>query len=366
MGPDDGTIHAIAVSTYRVPTIGPQADGTASWDATEVVVVQLSAASASGLGWSYCPVAAGSLIEQVLAPLVLHTDAFDLAGTWTRMIEAVRNAGRPGLVSMAVAAVDTALWDLKARLLDVPLHTLLGPVRDAVPVYGSGGFVSQNDTELVAQLNGWVHDLGITRVKIKVGQDWGSQPARDLARTELARRTVGDDVELFVDANGGYSPGQARRLGRAYDDLGVSWFEEPLSSDDLPGLAALRGVLRCDIAAGEYIDGVRTATRMVAAGAVDCLQLDVTRCAGITEWLRCTAVAAGFGLDVSGHCAPSLHVAPAMAVTNLRHLEYFADHARLEPMLFHGVLQPDGGMLRPTSEIGNGLGLRPEATAFRC
>ncbi|MGI8693567.1 MAG: enolase C-terminal domain-like protein [Geodermatophilaceae bacterium] len=218
MSPDDGAVRDVAVSAYRVPTITPEADGTASWDATEVVVVQVRAAGATGLGWSYCPVAAAGVIDALLAPIVLKSNAYDVPRTWTQMIAAVRNAGRPGLVSMAVSAVDTALWDLKARLLGLPLHVLLGQVRDEVPVYGSGGFVSQTDAELVAQLLGWVDDLGIPRVKIKVGEGWGSQPARDLARTRLARQTIGDDVELFVDANGGYSPGQARRLGRAYDD----------------------------------------------------------------------------------------------------------------------------------------------------
>lgn len=366
MSQADSTIRALRASTYRVQTVAPEADGTARWDATELVVVQVEAAGSTGLGWSYCPVSAAGVINALLAPIVLHSDAFDIPGTWTKMIAAVRNAGRPGLVSMAVAAVDTALWDLKARLLNLPLHRLLGAVRDQVPVYGSGGFVSQSDDELVAQLRGWVDDLGIPQVKIKVGEAWGSEPARDLARVRLARETIGDDVELFVDANGGYSPAQARRLGRAYDDLGVTWFEEPLSSDDLPGLAALRCALRCDIAAGEYIDGIRTATRMLAAGAVDCLQIDVTRCAGISEWLRCASIAAGFGLDVSAHCAPSLHASPAAAVPNLRHIEYFADHARLEPMLFDGVLRPDGGYLQPSREPGNALRLRPEAENFRC
>lgn len=366
MGPGEAAVNDLRVSTYRVPTVAPEADGTATWKATEVVVVQVLAGGTTGLGWSYCPVAAAGVVEALLAPIVIGSNAFDVPGTWAQMIAAVRNAGRPGLVSMAVAAVDAALWDCKARLLEVPLHVLLGPVREQVPVYGSGGFVSQTEAELVDQLRGWVDDLGISQVKIKVGEAWGAEPERDLARARLARQTIGDEVELMVDANGAYSPGQARRLGRAYDDLGVTWFEEPLSSDDLPGLAALRGTLQCDIAAGEYVDGVRTATRMLSAQAVDCLQIDVTRCAGITEWLRCAAVAAGFGLSVSAHCAPSLHAAPAACIPNLRHVEFFADHARLEPMLFDGVLSAAGGVLRPSQDVGNGLRLRPEAERFRC
>lgn len=247
----------------------------------------------------------------------------------------------------------------------MPLHRLLGQVRDPVPVYGSGGFVSQTDASLVADLTDWTDRQGITRVKIKVRQSWGRDPGRDVARTTLARQTVGDHVELFVDANGGYTPGQARRLGRAYDDLGVAWFEEPMSSDSLDDLAALRQVLRCDIAAGEYGNGARYAARMLAAGAVDCLQVDITRCAGLTEWMRCAAVAASFGVDISAHCAPSLHLAPAACVPSLRHIEYFADRARLEPTMFSGVITPDGGVPRPSPDSGNGLRLRSSAESYR-
>jgi len=364
---DDTVVRELQVSTYRVPTPEPEADGTATWEATELVVVQPSAGSCTGLGWSYCAApAAARVVEDLLRPVVVGRDALDVPGTWQAMHEAVRNAGAPGLVAMAVAAVDLALWDLKAQLLLVPLDRLLGRCRDAVPVYGSGGFVSLTDAELEAQLRHWTDELGLSRVKIKVGERWGRAAERDLERTRLTRRVVGDDVEVFVDANGGYSPGQARRLGARYDDLGVRWFEEPLSSDDLAGLALLREHLSADVAAGEYADSARYAQRMCAAGAVDCLQLDVTRCAGLTEWLRAAAVAAAHGLQVSGHCAPSLHVAPALAAPNLRHVEYFADHVRLEPMLFDGLPELRDGALVPGDRPGNGMTLAGRAARHRC
>lgn len=175
-----------------------------------------------------------------------------------------------------------------------------------------------------------------------------------------------DDVEVFVDANGGYSRGQAARVGRALDERGVTWFEEPVSSDDLDGLAGLRGLLLTDVAAGEYAYDLAYVRRMCAAHAVDCLQLDVTRIAGATEWLRSAAVAAGHGLDVSGHCAPALHTHVAAATPNLRHLEYFLDHARLEPMLFESVPAVRDGRLAPDlSRTGHGLDLRADADRYR-
>jgi len=362
----DSTVTELTVSTYRVPTTAPEADGTATWDATQLVLVEPVAGGRRGLGWSYCAAtAAAEVVGTLLDPVVLGSDALDVPGTWARMNAAVRNAGRPGLVSMAIAAVDLALWDLKAKLLDLPLDRLLGRSRNDVPVYGSGGFVSMSDEQLVEQLRHWTHEQGIPRVKIKVGQEWGGAAERDLARTRLARTTVGDHVEVFVDANGGYGAGQARRMGSAYDDLGVTWFEEPVSSQHLADLRLLRGVLRCDIAAGEYLSSALEAEQMCTAQAVDCLQIDATRCGGITGWLQAAAVAAGHGLQVSAHCAPALHLAPAASVPNLRHVELFADHERLEQLLFEGVPEVSGGLLRPPTVPGNGFRLRARAERWR-
>ncbi len=282
------------------------------------------------------------------------------------MQKQLRNVGRPGIASCALSAVDVALWDLAARLLGVPLVRLLGRARDDVPVYGSGGFTSYDDATLRRQLSGWVEGEGIPRVKIKVGESWGSRTDRDLARARLARETVGDAVELFVDANGGYTVGQAVRMGRAYDDLGVSWFEEPVSSDDLAGLRTVRTAVDADVAAGEYAWSLVEAQRLCASGAVDCLQADATRCGGYTEWLRIAAVAAAHNLEVSAHCAPALHAPVAAAVTNLRHVEWFHDHVRIERMLFSGAPSATGGAMRPDLTVpGHGMTLAPDADQFR-
>lgn len=357
-------VTGVSTGVYRFPTPQPESDGTLTWDATTAVTVELSAEGETGLGWTYSTAAAADLVRDHLAHLVRGSDPLDVAGTWEAMVRACRNLGRPGLVSQAIAAVDIALWDLKARLLGRPLAEVFGRMRDEVPVYGSGGFTSLDDHQLREQVDGWLA-AGCGAVKIKVGEAWGTRPDRDLDRTRFVRSLVGDRVELMVDANGGYDTGQARRLGACYDDLGVSWLEEPVSSDDLPGLALLRGTLRCDIAAGEYADSVTYCQRMLGAGAVDCLQVDVTRCAGYTEWLRCAAVAAGHGLQISAHCAPSLHAPVAAAVPNLRHVEWFADHARLEPLLVDGLPTVTAGALHLTGAPGHGMRLRQDAARFR-
>ncbi len=360
-------VEKLAVSVYEVPTVEAESDGTFTWNSTTVVAVEPEAGGATGLGFSYATGACARLIGDVLTEAVLGQDVMDVPRCWSAMVGSIRNIGRPGVASMAIAAVDTALWDLKARLLNLPLVKLLGQVHDDVAIYGSGGFTSLTDDELVNQLGGWAHDQGIPRVKMKVGQAWGSRPDRDLQRAQVARRTIGGDVELFVDANGGYSTKQAIRMAGAYADLGVTWFEEPVSSDHLDALAEIRAQTAIDVTAGEYGYDLFYFEAMCRAGAVDCLQADVTRCAGITEWLRVAALAEAHGLQISGHCAQSVHLHPACAVPNIRHLEYFADHARLERLLFDGVIDPAGGALHPDlSRSGMGLDLkRADAEQFR-
>lgn len=352
-------IDQLDTAVYRIPTGQPEADGTLTWDATTVVVCEVHAGDVTGLGATYATSAAGTLINDVLAGWVVGRDPLDVPGTWEAMVRATRNLGRPGVVSMAIAAVDTGLWDLKAKLLGLPLAKLLGMVRTEAPVYGSGGFCSLTDGELMAQLTGWAHGQGIPRVKMKIGAGWGADPRRDLERVELVREALGDGVEVYVDANGGYTRKQAVRAGRRLAELGVTWFEEPVSSDDLQGLRLVRDQCDLDVTAGEYGYDLAYFERMLAAGAVDCIQPDVSRCAGVTDWLRVAALAAARSVQVSAHCAQSFTVHPAVCVPNLRHLEYFADHARVDRALFDGVLDPNGGALRPDlTRPGAGLELK--------
>jgi L-alanine-DL-glutamate epimerase-like enolase superfamily enzyme len=360
-------IEKLDVSVYSVPTAEPESDGTLTWTSTTVVVAAPTAGGKTGLGFSYATPACARLIKDVLEEVVVGRDAMDVGDCWSAMIRSIRNIGRPGVSSMAIAAIDLALWDLKAKLMDVPLVKLLGQVHKGVPIYGSGGFTSFTDDQLRNQLGSWVHDQGIPRVKMKVGEAWGSRPDRDLERVRVARATIGDDAELLVDANGGYTPKQAIRMARAYDSLGVTWFEEPVSSNHLDALAEIRAQTPIDIAAGEYGYDLFYFAAMCAAGAVDCLQADISRCAGLTEWIRVAALAEAHGLQISGHCAQSLHLHAACAVDNVRHLEYFADHARLDRLLFDGVIEPMDGSLHPDlSRCGLGLELKhPDADRYK-
>ncbi|GAA3481976.1 enolase C-terminal domain-like protein [Streptomyces yanii] len=362
---DTPVIEALQVQVLTFPTDAPEADGTLAWDATTMILVQASCGETTGLGWTYGDAATAQVVTGQLKDIAVGQSAFDVPAANEAMSRAVRNAGRPGLVAGAISAVDIALWDLKARLLDLPLVDLLGATRREVPVYGSGGFTTYDHSRLAEQLGGWA-DQGFTRFKIKIGERWGARERRDLERTEQARRMVGDDAALYVDANGAYTRKQAIRIGRTLAGLGVSWFEEPVSSDDLTGLALIRDSVTADVTAGEYGYDLPYFARMTPV--VDCLQADATRCGGLTVWLRTAALAQAHGLQLSGHCAPHAHAHAAASIPNVRHLEWFHDHVRIENLLFDGALSPAGGSVRPGQDGAPGLGLtvRPEvAERFR-
>ena len=291
-------VERIEVLAYQIPTDGPdgrESGGTLEWDSTTCVVVLASAAGQTGVGYTYGDVAVAHLIDSKLAGLALGADALAPAALWRAMFAQLRNLGRPGAGAMAVAAVDTAVWDLRARLLGQPLQRSLPAFHDRVPVYGSGGFTNYpNRAPRPA-----AHRMG-----------GAGHPARQEDVTGLH---------------------QVRDAGP-------------------PGL---------DIAAGEYGFVLSDFARLLDSRAVDCLQADVTRCGGITGLLQVAGLAAAHQVDLSAHCAPALSAHAFCAVERLRHLEYFHDHVRIESMLFEGTLNPAGGALCPDpSRPGLGLCLR--------
>lgn len=350
-------IERLDVRVCRLATDGgPHSDATAVWDATTMLIVEPRVAGVVGLGYSYVDAAAAGVVRDLLAPAIVGLDAFALPAAMTAMLRAVRNHGRPGLVACAVSAVDVALWDLKAKLLDVSLASLLGAARTSVPVYASGGFTSSDLDQLAGELAGYV-DAGHRRVKITIGRD----PAQDDDRVRVAREVIGPDVELMVDANGAYARKQALAMAERFVAHDVVYFEEPVSSDDLEGLRLVRDRAPAGmaIAAGEYgYDGWYFG-RMLEAGAVDILQADATRALGITGFLQANALCAARSLPLSSHCAPAIHAHAGAAATQLVHLEQFRDHVRMEALLFEGVLSiADGAVAFDPSRPGLGLVLR--------
>jgi L-alanine-DL-glutamate epimerase-like enolase superfamily enzyme len=351
----EAPITGLRAAAYRIPTDGPEADGTLDWDATVMVAAHVEAGGETGFGYGYADRATAVFLRDVLWPVLEGRDPFDIPGAWRAMLDRVRNHGRQGVAAMALSVADLALHDLKARLLGMPLARLLGRRRESARVYGSGGFLTFSDDRLAEQVAGWAED-GFAAVKIKVGADLGTERRR----MKIARHAA-PDAALMIDANGACTRKGALALAEVAAHLGVTWFEEPVSSDDLAGLRLLRDRSRLAIAAGEYGWDAFHFRTLLEAGAVDILQADVTRCGGITGLLQADALAFAHNVPLSIHCAPAVSLAPALALQRLIHMEWFADHARIESMLLDGAPTPVNGTIAPDlSRPGHGLTLKAQ------
>lgn len=339
------SITKINVYVFKVPTDSLESDGTFTWDSTTMVLVQLEAAGKTGIGYSYAHQSAATLIESKLKEVVIGQNAMAIEKCWYALLRQVRNLGRPGIASHAISAVDNALWDLKAKILSLPLCQLIGNVKDEIAVYGSGGFTSYSDQQMQEQFQQWL-DVGIQMFKMKIG---GQPKDKDLTRVEAARSIIGDKNELFVDANGAYSTIEALAMADDFKDYKVSWFEEPVSSDNLKGLhlIKLKSTAALAITAGEYGYDQYYFQKMLEADAVDVLQLDATRCLGITGLIKSAHLAESFHVPVSAHTAPGIHLHPLLGLSNAVHIEYFYDHTRIEKMLFEGIAEVHNGNLSP-------------------
>ena len=354
-------VERLAVRVFTIPVDAPESDGTLAWDSTTLVLVQAEAGGCVGIGYTYADAAAAKLVEGKLKGVVEGLDAFALNAAWLAMMRAVRNLGQSGIAAMAISAVDNALWDLKAKLLGLALVDLLGAARSSIPVYGSGGFTSYDDERLASQLGGWAAE-GLFATKMKVGRE----PARDAARMRTARDAIGDGVQLFVDANGAFARSQALAFAETAAGFGVTWFEEPVSSNDVEGLRLLRDRAPAGMAitTGEYAFARWTFRDLLQAGAVDVLQADATRCGGVSGFLKAAALAEAHELPLSSHCAPALHLHACLAALPAVHMEWFHDHVRIERMLFDGAPVPKAGSVAGNGEPGFGLVLK-EADARR-
>ena len=357
-------VAAVRAAAFEIPTDQPESDGTLKWTSTTMVTVEIDAGGRTGFGFTYAHKAAADLIADKLAEAIEGRDAFSIRDCWHEMVAACRNLGRPGLASCAVSACDVALHDLVGKLVDMPTARLLGPRRERVEVYGSGGFTAYDDSRLESQLGGWA-EAGMPSVKLKVGRE----PSKDPGRVRVARSAIGKETGLMVDANGAYSRKQALALAESFAEEGVIWYEEPVSSDDLDGLRLVRdrSPAGMEITAGEYGYDDFYFRRMIDAGAVDVLQADATRCLGYTGYLLADALAHAANLPLSSHCAPALHLPCAVAAHRQRHMEWFHDHVRIERLLLDGAPAPEKGHVSPDwSRPGIGLALKtPDAEQYR-
>ena len=357
-------IQSAAVSAFRIPTEQPEeSDGTATWNSTTLVIVELHAGNTGGLGFTYSDVTAAHLAQELIRKEVLGKDPFAIPEIHSALDREVRNMGRPGLVSTAISAIDTCLWDLKARLLECSLLELLGQHRASIPAYGSGGFTSYSERQLIDQLTGWAAE-GIRFVKMKIGR----HPADDISRIRAVQKALNGKAQIFVDANGAYSRKQALHQAEQFAAMGVAWFEEPLNPDALDDFVTLRNASRVPIAGGECLTRRQSFQPWLEARAFDIVQPDVTKCGGLSEQRRIAWTAHQHGVRLIPHgwntalgLASDLQLASAFADIDL--VEYLTGSPFIDDLAAGGFrLDADGKLAIPCAP-GLGVAVNLDALA---
>lgn len=304
---------------------------------------------------------ARDIIERALKPILLNQDPLCIEKLWDDMFWRVRGYGRKGVAFCAISAVDIALWDLKAKLFGVPLYRLLGPYTDRVPIYGSGGWTSFSEEELVREQTGYV-ERGIPRVKMKVAKDFGKSEAEDIRRLKAVRKAVGDEVEIYVDANNGYYAKQAIGMAKHLADYDVKWFEEPVLADDIAGLAAIARAISIPVATGEHEYTRYGFKELIAQGGADIVQPDVGRVGGISEWMKVAHLAQAFNLPIAPHAVQLVHLHVACCIPNLKVVEYLGTVEEGDKLWYTEFPEPRDGYWSPYPDRpGLGLELSPEA-----
>lgn len=307
----------------------------------------------TGLGFSYTLRTGGPAQyahARELAPLLLNEDGNDIARLWGRLSWASASIGRSGLAVQSIAAFDTALWDLKARRAGLPLAKLLGAQRDAVPCYNTSGGYLQAPIEELIDRAGQALASGIGGIKLKVGQP---NQTEDLRRVRALRHALGDEVAVMVDVNQQWDRTTALRMGRALEELNLTWIEEPLDAHDLEGHAALSAQLVTPVGSGEMLSSAAEACAYVERGAVDVIMHDAPRVGGITPFLQVAEMARRHGLVMAPHFVMELHIHLAAAYEHATWVEHFE---WLEP-LFNERLEIRGGCMQVPMRAGLGLSL---------
>jgi len=355
-------ITQVAVEVVRVPVERPYLAGGRTVDANWHVLARITTSDGvEGVGYIVYPrpdlmttiaAAARELGEHLVGMSVLEPEA-----AWEKLARRGDWVGPGGLLHCALAPLDIAVWDANGKTLGQPLHRLLGGYRDRLPTYASDGlWYSLSPADLAASAKRHVDD-GFTGVKLRLGRE--ATPHAEVRRVEAVREAVGPDVRIMVDINECWSQTQARRGGRALQDAGIAWLEDPVHHLDVAGLADLRRELQVPIAAGEHIyhlDGFRT---LLEARAVDVVILDLARVGGVTPWRKIAAIAQAHRVPVCGHVVPEIQVHLLASVPNGHMVEYVPRSA--------GILTTmprieQGELVAPS---GPGLGLELDDAAVR-
>lgn len=296
---------------------------------------------------------------EVLGEMCVGSDPLCSADVRRKLETAAGGAGPGGIFTLALAAIDMALWDIKGKALGLPLWKLLGGSGESVPTYASGAMMRELPLETAVEAAGRLLDSGFREMKMQLALPGESLPSAEVERARLIRERVGPDIRLMCDINQRWRVDQAIAIGRQLEEVGFFWLEDMVAHDDFAGMARVASALATPLAAGEYVYGLSPFRSMLEAGSVDIVMVDPFRAGGITQWLKIAALAEAFNLPVVSHLAPEVQVHLIGAVPNGLTVEYMPWSIRL----FEDVPRPDGGMLAMPE--GPGLGLRIDREAVR-
>lgn len=360
-------IESVSVCIARVPLSNPVTFATRQVKAREYCLVRVRTRDGhEGLGYCYAVNSAGRLLSvavtDLLAPRLIGQDSLRVEGLWSELYQEALLLGRAGGVVRALSALDTALWDVNARRVGLPLYQYLGAVaHDRVPAYASGGYYLPGKTpdKLAAEMAGHVAE-GFRAVKMKVGLE---SVANERKRIAAVREAIGEDVRLMLDANNAWRDlPTALEYLRAFEPYHPFWIEEPFSPDDIENHARLARATPVTVATGEIEAGRWRFQELITRGATTLLQTDATVCGGITEFRRICATADSHGITVAPHAWHDVHVHLVASTPNATYVEWMPDdHIVNFRRLIDRQLQAREGQLLLPKEPGLGFNFDPAA-----
>lgn len=296
---------------------------------------------------------------QQLGELLIGDDPLAIGDAQTKLRTAAMQCGPGGIFTLALSAIDIALWDIKGKALNLPLWKLLGGARERVPTYASGALMREFTDDQVVKSAAVLKQKGFTQAKMQLALPGVTSPAREVERTRLIREAIGSDFTLMCDINQRWRVEQAIDIGRRIEEYRLAWLEDVTTADDFPGLARVTAALSTPVTGGEYLYGLAPFRHMLEARSVDIVMIDPFRAGGVTGWLKTAATAEAFNLPVVSHLAPELQVHLIGAIPNGLTVEYMPWLTRM----FEEVPWPKNGELAMPS--GPGLGLRFDRDALK-
>ena len=352
-------IKEVKVHLVSMPVAAGFADATRKVETIGYTIVRVFTEDGlEGFGVTYHEVggeATKMLIEKNIAPRIIGKDPFETEVIWQDMFQYLRGVGRKGLMFCALSAVDIALWDLKGKILNMPLYRLWGGNKKQVPVYGSGGWTSYSDEELVEEMKEIV-SRGYKMVKFKVGYNGGQSPSRDVERVRKVREAIGPDIGIMLDANNCWDAATGARFANRVKDYDIMFLEEPVFADDIPGLRRFKQSTDMPLASGEHEYTKFGARDLIMNNAADIVQLDGTRAGGFTEMLKVAALTQAWNLKFAPHAMENIHIHLVSACPNALFLERLLLFEELTRNVYDGAPEPvDGYMTIPDLP---GLGLK--------